>query len=477
MKERVDTIIYGGHLFTMEGPGVGYLKNGAAAIADGRFAAVGEKKDILEKYCADEVIDGSGKMILPGFIDAHMHTSQTMMRGMAQDTKDWMMRGIEPLRYYLDSVQCIEASKATVLEALAAGTTTFVEYAVPGHIRAMDEFYCSLGVRSIFTPLIYGMKKQKKPELDVLYDLDDDASLQSLKESLQLKEKWKNRCGRISVMLGVHAPDTLSLDMLKYCKKAAESEGMKINMHVAQGSRETQQMEKRYGLRSIPFLDSLGYLDKNLIAVHLTDATDEETVYAAKKGVSMVLCSGSIGIIDGIVPPAAVFQSAGGAVALGTDQASGNNCSQIINEMKLTALFNKIKYEDPEVMPAWKVLRMATCEGAKALGMEDEIGSVKAGKRADLVFIDLNAVTMMPVIETPYRNMVPNLIYSARGNEVCRVMVDGKTLFLKGNYLTADANDILSVFRQKAEDFYQRTDWGEEIKQTQGYLLQEKGML
>ena len=110
MKERVDTIIYGGHLFTMEGPGVGYLKNGAAAIADGRFAAVGEKKDILEKYCADEVIDGSGKMILPGFIDAHMHTSQTMMRGMAQDTKDWMMRGIEPLRYYLDSVQCIEAS-------------------------------------------------------------------------------------------------------------------------------------------------------------------------------------------------------------------------------------------------------------------------------------------------------------------------------------------------------------------------------
>ena len=477
MKERVDTIIYGGHLFTMEGPGVGYLENGAVAIADGRFAEVGEKKDILRKYCAGETVDAGGKMILPGFIDAHIHTSQTMMRGMAQDTKNWMMSGIEPLRYYLDSVQCIAASKATVLEALAAGTTTFVEYAVPGHIRAMDEFYFGLGVRSIFSPLIYGMRKQKKPELDALYDLDDDASRQSMKESLQIREKWKKRSGRISVMLGVHAPDTLSLDMLKYCKKVAEAERMKINMHVAQGSRETQQMEKRYGLRSIPFLDGLGYLDENLIAVHLTDATDEETAYAAKKGVSMILCSGSIGIIDGIVPPAAVFQKAGGAVALGTDQASGNNCNQMINEMKLTALFNKIKYEDPEIMPAWKVLRMATCEGARALGMEREIGSVKTGKRADLIFIDLNAVTMLPVIETPYRNMVPNLVYAARGNEVCRVMVDGKTLFLDGEYLTADADKILTAFRREAENYYEKTAWGEEIKQSRGCLLQEKGML
>jgi len=109
----------------------------------------------------------------------------------------------------------------------------------------------------------------------------------------------------------------------------------------------------------------------------------------------------------------------------------------------LTALFNKIQYRDPEVMPSWKALRMATIEGAKVLGLADRIGSLKAGKQADIVMVDLGAVTMMPIIRTPYRNMVPNLVHSARGNEVCRVMVDGKTLYLNGRYLTVDGEQIL----------------------------------
>ena len=132
----------------------------------------------------------------------------------------------------------------------------------------------------------------------------------------------------------------------------------------------------------------------------------------------MALCSGSIGIIDGIVPPSHAFRQAGGKVALGSDQAAGNNCNNIFNEMKLTALFNKIKYRDPTVMPAWDVLRMATIEGAAAIGLGDEIGSLEAGKQADLIVVDLTAPNLSPVMAAPVRNIVPNLVYAGSGHEV-----------------------------------------------------------
>ena len=123
----------------------------------------------------------------------------------------------------------------------------------------------------------------------------------------------------------------------------------------------------------------------------------------------MIVCPGSIGIIDGIVPPSTAFQEAGGKVALGSDQAPGNNCHNIISEMKSVALFNKIKYTNPEVLPAWRALRMATIEGAQALGLDDTIGSLEVGKCADFIAIDYMHPSMLPIYTYPMRNMVPCL--------------------------------------------------------------------
>jgi 5-methylthioadenosine/S-adenosylhomocysteine deaminase len=225
-----------------------------------------------------------------------------------------------------------------------------------------------------------------------------------------------------------------------------------IHMHVAQGDREIDQMLKRYGKRTPAFLEQIGYLDDQLLAVHLTEATDDETTQIAYSGARMVLCSGSIGIIDGIVPPAVVFRSAGGMVALGSDQAAGNNCNNIFNEMKLTALFNKIKYRDPTVLPAWEVLRMATIEGAQALGMADDIGSIRTGKKADLILVDLNALNLMPVLTEPIRNIVPNLVYAASGHEVDLVMVDGRILVRDGKVIHIDEDAVRAEVQQRAQE-------------------------
>lgn len=188
-----------------------------------------------------------------------------------------------------------------------------------------------------------------------------------------------------------------------------------------------------------------------LVAVHLTDANETEAALVAQRGASMVVCSGSIGIIDGIVPPLKAFQDAGGLSALGSDQAPGNNNHNIFNEMKLTALFNKIRSKDPEIMPAWKVLRMATIEGASVLGLDHKIGSLAEGKQADFIGVDLAAPTMMPVYDQPMRNIVPNLVYSARGSEVSLVAVDGQILFEDNQFCTIDENDIIAANQKAAK--------------------------
>ena len=170
----------------------------------------------------------------------------------------------------------------------------------------------------------------------------------------------------------------------------------------------------------------------------------------------MIVNPGSIGIIDGIVCPSVAFQEAGGVVALGSDQAPGNNCHNIINEMKNVCLFNKIKYQNPEVMPAWRALRMATIEGAQAVGLGDTVGSLEPGKQADFIAIDLNCPSMLPVYTYPMRNLVPNLVYSARGPEVVLAAVDGKVIMRDGKFVNVDLEEYIKAIPQYPDAIGQR---------------------
>ena len=290
-----------------------------------------------------------------------------------------------------------------------------------------------------------------------LYPFDMKAGRRAMEEAVAFACAWNGAAeGRITTMLGMFSPDMLPIEILREAKEIAQREGLMLHVHAAQGERETEQILKRYGKRPIAFLAELGYLDDQLLAVHLTDATDEEAAQVARSGAGMVLCSGAIGIIDGIVPPAHLFQQAGGHVALGSDQACGNNCCNIFNEMKLTALFNKIKYHDPTIMPAWEVLRMATIEGARAIGLAHKIGSLEVGKEADLILVDLNAPNLSPTLRNPIRNLVPNLVYAASGHEVKSVMVAGKLLVQDYQLLTLDESAILADAQAQAHQLEQR---------------------
>lgn len=453
---KIDTLVIHADLFTMGGSGVGYVDDGAVAIDRNRIVAVGSTTELVKDYTAEETIDATNMMVLPGFIDAHMHSSLAIFRGLAQDTRLWMHRGIGPVGPYLNRDNEVAGSRMNILEALAAGTTTFCDQSDP--ILEIVPFYEKLGARARLTCKVHEVasSKHKLKEGD-LYPFDPAVGEQSLNDNLELIERWHGKDdNRITATFGPQAPDCMSKEFMLRVRTIAKEKNMKIHMHVAQDKRETTQMLRRYGKRSVPFLDELGYFDESLVNIHLTDATEEEIQLIVSRGASMVLCTGSQGITGGFIPPSVPFIEAGGKVGLGTDQAPGNNCNQMINEMKLTALFNKTKYEDPEVLPAWKVLRMATIEGAEALGIDEEVGSLEAGKKADLIFIDLTEKTMQPVIKTPARNHVPNLVYSARGHEVKRVMVDGKTLYLNGEYLTVNEEEIMAECQAIALETTQR---------------------
>jgi 5-methylthioadenosine/S-adenosylhomocysteine deaminase len=391
------------------------------------------------RYSASETIDASGHALLPGLIDAHMHTPWAVVRGVAQDVSHWMQKALAPYARHLTPEASLAGTRLNVLEALKAGTTTMGDYARP--IPGWAEVFEQVGVRARLTPTINALPPGGMAgwRIGDLYPLDAEEGARAIAEAMSFASDWHGAAGgRITVMLGPQGPDMIDREQLLDVKRLAEQHGLMIHMHVAQGDREIDQMVKRFGKRTPAYLREIGYLDEQLLAVHLTEATDEETEMIARSGAHMALCSGSIGIIDGIVPPAHIFRRAGGLVALGSDQAAGNNCNNIFNEMKLTALFNKIKYRDPTVMSAWDVLRMATIEGAQAIGLGDQIGSLEIGKQADLILVNLGALNLLPTLDAPIRNIAPNLVYAANGSEVTLVMVAGRVLLRDGKLLTAD---------------------------------------
>lgn len=451
-KKRLDILFTHAFVITMCGEGTGIIEDGAVGIKGSQIAYVGPTEDAVRDFSADRKIEARNKVLMPGLIDAHIHTGDGLIRGVAQDLDHWMQHGIWPFEEALrkDENAVCKGSMMNILEALKAGTTTFCDFDTP-----MDQIiknHVCIGTRVRAAELINELPKKNEKEVGELYDFDPAEGNRKFKNNVRLFEEWNGKeNGRITCMLGPQSADMCSKELLLEIKNAAEKLGTGIHMHVSQGQREIDQMIKRYGKRTIPFLDEIGYLNSRLMAVHLTEADDKETMMLAERGAGMVLCSGSIAIIDGIVPPAAVFLKKSGRLALGSDQAPGNNCNNMFNEMKFTAILNKCKARNPVVFPAWKVLRMATIEGARAIGLGDQVGSLETGKKADMIMVDFTQPSVAPIITQPVRNIVPNLVYSARGNEVEMVLVDGKILVEDFKVCTVDERKVVREAQECAE--------------------------
>lgn len=425
-----DVLIKDGHIITMD-PQRRIFESGSVAIADGKIVAVGKNINVK----ADTVIDAKGKVVLPGLVNAHTHLSMTLLRGVADDMEldPWLKTKIWPIEKHLRAEDCYVGALLGCLEMIKSGTTCFADqYFFMGDVaRAVEK----AGIRGV---LSYGIIEQGDPK--------------KRKSEIQEGEKLVKTChgtadGRILTMFGPHAPYTCSPECLAQVKQLAKKYKVGIHTHIAESKWEVEEIIKKYGKRPVEHLDAIGFLGPEVLAAHCVQLAEQEIRILRDRGVKPVHNPVSNMKIACGVSPVPEMLAAGIPVALGTDGAASNNSLDMFNEMKFAALLNKVDKFDPTVMPVQSVLEMATVNGARALGLGENLGSLEVGKKADLTLVDFRKPHL-----TPLCNVISHLVYSATGGDVDTVIVDGKVIMQGRRVLTLEEDKVLEEAQKVADD-------------------------
>jgi 5-methylthioadenosine/S-adenosylhomocysteine deaminase len=379
---------------------------------------------------ADVEINAEGKIALPGLINTHTHLSMVLFRGYADDMRlqDWLQKKIWPLEARLTGEACYQGALLGSAEMIMSGTTTFMDMYF--HLEELAKAVEESGLRAF---LSYG-----------LIDLFDPAKAKAEQEkSRQLFEFFRNLgSSRIRFALGPHAPYTCSAETLLWAREFAEKNGLIFHIHIAETRKEQADSQQQHGGRVVEYLDKIGALCNRMLGAHCVWLTKSEVALLAKAGVSVAHCPVSnMKLASGGVAPLPEMFDAGIPVGLGTDGAASNNSLDMFETMKVCALLHKAHRWDPTILNAQKVLDLATIEGARALRIEDEVGSIEAGKKADIIVLDGKMPNLNPVHGK--ETIISDLVYSASAANVNTTIVDGKVLMENRQLRTINLEQIV----------------------------------
>ena len=376
------------------------------SIKDNRIAYIGSEKPAGS---FDRVLDGKGKVAMPGLINAHTHTAMTVLRSYADDMnlQDWLFQKIFPFEDTLTPEMVYEASINGIKEMISTGTTCFNDmYFFQEETAKAAEL---LGMRGILNEGITDAVLDKKLE-------KTDELIKNLNEG----------SGRLKVGISPHAVYTCSQETLKKCAEYARSHNMHVHTHLSETETENTDCERDFSMSPTKLMEKNGVFDMPAIAAHAVWLSDEDIEILKKHGVTVVHNPVSnLKLASGIADIPKLTEN-GVNVALGTDGASSNNNLDLFEEIKLTGILHKGISRNPLVLPAWEVLKMATVNGAKALGYED-LGRLKDGYLADLILLDFDVPHL-----TPNNNTVSNLVYAVRGSDVAYTIIDGVIVYERG---------------------------------------------
>ncbi len=425
---EVDVIVAGDHVVTMDGDRP-VLADGAVAIDDGRIVAVGPRTEIAQRYRAAETLEGRNRVVLPGLINGHAHSAMTLMRGIADDRElmDWLRNFIFPTEVRFANAEFVRiGTELACWEMIRGGTTTFVDmYYFPDAVAEAVE---SCGLRALIAPTVID---QKSP------DAADAAD--SLRVAAEFVARWKGRNNRIIPVIGPHSVYTLKPAQLQAVRAKARELGVPVSIHLAESRFEIDYSKQNYSTTPVDMLERLGFFDGPTIGAHVIYPTDEEIPVLVRHKVGAIHCPTSNMKISSGVAPVAKMLAAGVAVGIGTDGAATNNDLDLWEEMRLAAFLQKVSTMDPKVVPAKTALRMATAGGAEAIGLGGEIGTLAAGRRADVIQVSLEDLHF-----TPLYDLVSHLVYVADEQDVASVVVDGKVLMRDHKVLTVDVERVRS---------------------------------
>jgi len=437
------------------------IADGAVLIEDDRIAKVGKKVDLAEGSTAEIKIDADGMVLLPGLIDTHVHLAQALLRGCADDRSllDWLQKYVWPLQGNFDAEDGKVSAELCMLEMIKSGTTTFLEsllhsrYGFDGIAESVD----ASGMRGILSKTVMGLPGYGTEGNIMHSGMVEDAET-CLREVEQHFKRWnRHGNGRVKVWYGARSLGGCTPDLYRQIASGAERLGTGVTMHLNEVQEDGRYSQREFNKTPTEFMDEVGLAGRNVVFAHGVWLTEQEWRILAKKGASVAHCPASnMKLASGVAKVPEMLHD-GVNVALGCDGGPSNNCYDMVREMRLASLLHKVRLLDPLAMDAETVLEMATINGARALGLEKEIGSIEVGKKADLVLISLQKPHL-----TPAFNPVSHLVYAADGSDVDTVIIDGHIIMEKGAVHTLDETRILRRANERGTKLLRRA--GIEIK-------------
>jgi len=420
--KHVDQILHADWIIPVE-PSLGSLRDHCIALSGERIVEVLPSASARERFTARDEIELKDHALIPGLINSHTHAAMTLFRGLADDLplETWLEDHIWPAEARCVDRQFVhDGTLLAAAEMLRSGTTCFNDmYFFPDEAAAAA---IEAGIRAVLGMIIIGFPSAWAANTD-----------EYLENGQRVHDRYRSH-PLIQTAFAPHAPYTVDDDTLRRVATLAEELDVPIQMHVHETQREVDQAVAEHGRRPLARLTDLGVMSHRLMAVHMTAVTSNEIAGLARSGVSVVHCPESnLKLASGFCPVAKLLD-AGVNVALGTDSAASNNDLDMLGEMRTAALLAKGVAGDASVAPAAQILRAATYGGAKALGMEADIGSLSNGKLADIVAVDLGSFGAAPMYDP-----ISHIVYASHRDQVSNVWVGGRRVVTDRRLTNVDA--------------------------------------
>jgi 5-methylthioadenosine/S-adenosylhomocysteine deaminase len=430
----VDLLIVGGTIVTMD-ENRRVIENGAIAVKNGEIRSVGARA--AANLRAKQTINATGKLVIPGLINTHTHIPMGLFRGIADDLdlQEWLTKYIFPAEAKnVDEAFVRAGTRLGLAELIRGGTTTYCDMYY--FEDAIADETAKAGVRGVLGETLIDFPAP-----------DNKTFADALRYTENFVRKWQNH-SLIVPAVAPHAPYTVSQEHLLETKKLADKYNAPLVIHLAEAETETEFIQQKHqGVRPIEFMEKIGFFNRKTIAAHVIQANDAELDILKKYDVGIAHNPQSNMKLAAGVAPVPLMLQKNLRLGLGTDGAASNNDLSLWEEMDTAAKLHKVFTKDPKAASAEQMFMLATVGGARALHLEEKIGSLAAGKRADIVIVDFDAIH-----QTPFYNVYSHLVYATKASDVNTVIIDGKLVMQNKRLLTLNENAIkrdANLYRQK----------------------------
>lgn len=460
---KADIIIKNAYVITMDS-GRRVIEDAVIIIVEDKIAHIGNI-ELLKEYKAEKIIDAKGKLVFPGFISTHTHLFQVMLKGLGRDKTlfDWLDSSVRRAIHKIDKECCHYAALTGCIEAIRTGTTTVLDYMYchgqPGLDIEVIKAFEKIGIRGIFGR---GNTNTDSFPKDIACPYKETEEM-FLSDVERLAQEYKDH-PRISIAIAPGIIWDISDNGFRKIREIADKYKIPITMHLVETEDDDEYSLKTMGMRTIPYLEKVGILGPDFIAVHCVHMNDEDRALLKKYDVKISHNPVSNMILASGVAPIPKFLEEGMTVSLAFDGAASNDTQDMLEVIKTTALLHKVNTRNAAVVSAGEVLEMATLGGAKSVLMEDRIGSIEVGKKADMfIYNPVNARSI------PIHDPVSTIVYSSAQQNVETTIIDGKIIMEEGKFLTVDEEEILHKTQEIAAKLVTEAglgnmQWGKQIK-------------